>query len=60
MFYTEYIMRREYNEELFYSPLKRQNLITESMALYTWIRLCIVLKEKITIKCRSKKKIRAR
>jgi hypothetical protein len=60
MFYTEYIMRREYNEELFYSPLKRQNLITESMALYTWIRLCIVLKEKITIKCRSTKKIRAR
>jgi hypothetical protein len=60
MFYTEYIMRREYNEELFYSPLKRQNLITESMTLYTWIRLCIVLKEKITIKCRSTKKIRAR
>jgi hypothetical protein len=60
MFYTEYIMRREYNEELFYSPLKRQNLITESMALYTWIRLCIVLKEKIKIKCRSTKKIRAR
>jgi hypothetical protein len=60
MFYTEYIMRREYNEELFYSPLKRQNLITESMALYTWIRLCIVLKEKITIKCRPTKKIRAR